>query len=396
MTKRSMGRRQFIGKVGAGAVGLSAANLFNTPTIGAAARPEYTGPNIILIRFGGGVRRRETIDPQHTYSPYFLHTLAKRGTLFTNMEISNLEGVDTSHGEGTLYLITGKYKAYTNVSTNIFGERFESEVPTLFEYLRKQYNVPAHQALIINNEDRTDEEFYSFSNHHLFGIEYRSNVLSLYRFKVYLLRRQLKENNLSDAEREDKQKTLADMEALDIRVKEPDAQSPEIQAFWKRWRTFYGDSGFVNPRGDRLLTELAERAIKELRPKLMMVNYTDPDYVHWGNPAHYTRGIATIDDGIRRLVETVEADEAYRDNTVFAIVPDCGRDTNRAMTIPFQHHFNSRSSHDIFGLFVGPGIAKGGVVDNVVDQISTTATLGQLMNVATKEVEGPVLDQVFA
>ena len=26
-----------------------------------------------------------------------------------------------------------------------------------------------------------------------------------------------------------------------------------------------------------------------------MVNYQDPDYVHWGNPSHYTRAIAVID-----------------------------------------------------------------------------------------------------
>ena len=38
---------------------------------------------------------------------------------------------------------------------------------------------------------------------------------------------------------------------------------------------------------------------------------------------------------------------AGRDNTVFLIVPDCGRDSNRAMPVPFQHHMNSRSAHQI-------------------------------------------------
>ncbi len=63
-------------------------------------RRPYTGPNVVIIRFGGGVRRRETIETGTTYSPYFLHELCKRGTLFTDMEISNLDGVQTSHGQG--------------------------------------------------------------------------------------------------------------------------------------------------------------------------------------------------------------------------------------------------------------------------------------------------------
>ena len=44
----------------------------------------------------------------------------------------------------------------------------------------------------------------------------------------------------------------------------------------------------------------------------MMINYQDPDYVHWGNASHYTRAISVIDQGLARLVATVEADEHYR------------------------------------------------------------------------------------
>lgn len=395
MGESRLNRRRFLQQAaGAGALSLVAGT-----RIGAQApvpRPEYTGPNVVIIRFGGGVRRRETIDPQHTYCPYFLHELAKRGTLYTNMELSNLEGVETSHGQGTLYILTGKYNSFTNVSDRFLGERFESHVPTVFEYLRKAYAVPEHETLIINHEDRTDEEFYSFSNHLGFGADYRSNVLSLYRFKAYLLRRQIDGGALAESVLRVKRTELAKLEAVDLRLAADREQSPEITAFWDRWRGFYGDSGFVNPRGDGLLTELTVRALRELRPRLVMVNYNDPDYVHWGNPSHYTRGIAIIDRGIQRLVESIEADEAYRDRTIFVIVPDCGRDNNRLAPIPYQHHFNSKSAHDIFALLVGPGIAKGQVVDRQTDQSSVAATVGRLMNFATPHAEGPVLEEAFA
>lgn len=360
------------------------------------SKPPYHGPNVILVRFGGGVRRRETIHPEHTYAPFLCHDLARRGTLFKNMEIDSLAGVETSHGQGTLYIVTGKYDRYKDVRGQFLGERFEAKVPTIFEYLRKSFAVPEHQTLIVNGEDRTNEEFYTFSNHHLFGVHFRSNVLSLYRFKTYLLRQQIEAGQWSGKPLEQKKKELAKLESVDYRQTERNGQARAIQEFWGRWQKYYGTTGLLNPRGDRLLTELSMRAIRELRPKLLMVNYNDPDYVHWGNINHYTRGISIIDEGLRQLVATVEADDEYRDNTVFVVVPDCGRDTNPLAAVPCQHHFGSRSSHEIFALLFGPGIAPGSVVDHRVDQTSIAATVGHIMGFKAELAEGPVLAEAFA
>jgi hypothetical protein len=385
-------RRRFIHGATFGAAAMAA----GLPIIGDDAKPSYSGPNIVIIRFGGGVRRRETIDADHTFSPYLCHELTKRGILFPRMEISSLEGIETSHGQGTLYILTGKYEKFKDVGGKFLGQRFEAQVPTVFEYLRKTYDVPEHQTLIINGEDRTDEEFYSFSNHHLFGAHFRSNVLSLYRFKSYLLRRQVESGKWDGKELDAKRQDLAKLEALDYRTQGQDAQGRAVTDFWERWRQYYGESGLVNPRGDRLLTELTIRALKELRPKMIMVNYNDPDYVHWGYMSHYTRGISVMDEGLRQIVATVEADAEYRDNTVFVVVPDCGRDTNPFADVPCQHHFGSRSSHEIFALMFGTGIQKGVVYDKVVDQVSVAATIGKLTGAAAEFSEGPILSEAFA
>ena len=391
--KQGIPRRTFIKGVAAGAA------LFPSwsPALAAEpARPDYRGPNVVIVRFGGGVRRRETIDPDRTYAPFLSHDLTKRGTLFKNMSIAQLEGVETSHGQGTLYIVTGKYDRYKDVRGQFLGERFEAKVPTVFEYVRKQFNVPDHQTLIVNGEDRTNEEFYTFSNHHLFGVSYKSNVLSLYRFKTYLMRRNIAAGKWSGKELEKKQKELAKLEAVDFRNTEKNGQGPELTQFWDRWRQHYGETGFVNPRGDRLLTELTIRALRELRPKLIMVNYNDPDYVHWGNMTHYTRGIAIIDEGLRQLVATVESDEEYRNNTVFVVVPDCGRDTNPLAAVPCQHHFGSKSSHEIFALMFGPGIARGAVVDRDTDQSSIAGTISKVMGFNAEFAEKQILEEALA
>lgn len=374
----------------------SASSLALASAVRADTTPAYAGPNIVLVRFGGGVRRQEILDPATTYAPYFMHRLVPRGVLFTNMVIEQLEGVETSHGQGTLYLLTGKYDRYTDAAGKLLGTRFEAKVPTLFEYLRQAYAVAAHEALIINGEDRTDEEFYTFSNHHLFGVNYRSSVLSLYRYKTFLLRRSLAQDTLPDDVRVQKAKQLAEMEKIDYRTEKETRQPEAIEGFWERWRAHYGESGLKCPRGDRLLTELAVRAMQELRPRFLMVNYNDPDYVHWGNPAFYFNGIRIIDEELERLVTTVEADPFYRENTLFFIVPDCGRDNNRVAEVPFQHHFNTKSAHEIFALCVGPGVPAGVRIDRAVQQADVAPTLAQLMGVQASHAEGSVLTEIFA
>jgi hypothetical protein len=395
-------RRRFIQGVLAGAGALATpAHLLRAAAEGPAkeSKPPYRGPNVIIVRFGGGARRRETIDPQFTYAPFLCHELAKRGTLFPKMEIDSFTptvGVDTSHGQGTLYILTGKYEKYKDITQKFLAERFESKVPTIFEYLRKAFDVPEHQTLIVNGEDRSNEEFYTFSNHHLYGINYRSNTLSLYRYKTFLLRRSIQAGKWTGKELEKKQKELAKLEAVDYRNAEPNGQGPELVQFWDRWQKYYGETGLVNPRGDRLLTELTVRALKELRPKMLMVNYQDCDYVHWGNLTHYTRAISIMDDGLKQLVACVEADPEYRDNTIFVVVPDCGRDSNPLVDVPCQHHFNSRSAHEIFALLIGPGIPRNVVVDKYVDQISIAGTIGRLTGVETEHAESRILEPAIA
>src|SRR5438034_8893929 len=89
-------------------------------------------PNVILIRFGGGVRRLETIaDAEHTYCPFIYHELFKKqGVLFKNTQIERMDGIVTSHAQGTLYLLTGKYDRYEDISNKPLAERFVPQAPT--------------------------------------------------------------------------------------------------------------------------------------------------------------------------------------------------------------------------------------------------------------------------
>jgi hypothetical protein len=374
-------RRDFTGGLAATATAL--------PLLARPARAAgYRGPNVIIIRFGGGVRRAETILPATSFAPFLLHDLIPRGTLIPDLRIDQSSGGETSHAEGTLNILSGRYRAYRPAG-GVIGDRLEPVAPTLFEYLRKAFDIPAHQTLLVNGEDRPQEEYFSYGVHRRWGVEYRSEVLSLYRFKLSKLRRMLEARDGTEAGLAAATEEYGKLQGFDYRGLGT-MQVPEIEGFWIDWEARYGRSGLVNPRGDRLLTELALAAMDRLQPRLMMVNYQDTDYVHWGVPSHYTQAVAIIDSEIRRLVSAADASDAYRGNTVFVVVPDCGRDSNPLMDVPFQHHFNSPSAHEIFALFFGAGIPASRVIDRPLDQTAIAPTIAALMGFDAPEAEGSV------
>ena len=109
-------------------------------------------------------------------------------------------------------LLRATLGSLVNQSDQVLGERFEPPAPTLFEYLRRSFAIPSHQTLILNGEDRTGEEFYTFSNHHEYGIDYRSQVLSLFRFKTWLARKRIAEDDFATPqEKRQTERELAQM-----------------------------------------------------------------------------------------------------------------------------------------------------------------------------------------
>lgn len=361
---------------------------------GAAALGTYkpranARPNVVIVRFGGGVRRRETIEPATTFSPYLVHRLIERGTLYEDMRIHPAPGVATSHGEGTLHLLTGRYDHFENLATGFLEERFEPPAPTLFEYLRANEGIPAHRALIVNGEDRAQEESLGFSNHPEFGAPLRAEMLSLARFKLWLLGQRIEAANEQEAGKLRRQ--LAKLRSKQGARERALPEDPVLTRFWSGWRAEYGDTGLINPRGDALIAELAVRALSELEPRLMLVNFQDPDYVHWGNASFYRRGIAGVDAGLRRIHDAIRQLPAYRGNTTLVVVPDCGRDDNPLLRIPYQHHFNSDEARRIWCLISGPVTPRGLRISRPVEQIDVHKTVAALMGFSSRYGDGEPL-----
>ena len=68
---------------------------------------------------------------------------------------------------------------------------------------------------------------------------------------------------------------------------------------------------------------------------------------------------------------------------------------DRPLSVPFQHHFNTRSAHEIWALIFGQGIARGRVLDKPTDQSSVAATVGAVMGFRTARAEGRALEELI-
>lgn len=171
----------------------------------------------------------------------------------------------------------------------------------------------------------------------------------------------------------------------------------ELDAFWAKWTAYYGKTGLVNPRRDHLLVELAVRALHELQSRLMMVNFNDLDYVHWGVPSHYTRrGVTIVDDALRRIYEAAQAAKAYPNRTVFLIMPDCDRYINTLIRLKYQNYFNLESVHHVFSLVVGPGIDQERSADKSAEPCSSETTVAEIMGFPVSTAQEVLLAGVFA
>lgn len=351
-------------------------------------RAADTGLNVILVRFGGGVRRAETIGTA-TYAPFLRDVLAPAGILIPDLRIEQLDGSATSHAEGTLNLLTGRYRSWVDAGSGLLDDRLQPVEPTLFEALRTALGLASHEVLLINGEDRPQEEFFTLTPDDHRGFRVEAEMLSLHRFKLWSARQDLAAGADGAADR------VQHLLAVDRRGATPDPSAP-VAAFWQAWADRWGRDGFRNPRGDRLLTELALDAMSRLRPRFLMVNYQDPDYVHWGNPSFYTRAIGVIDEGLRTLWMAAQTDPFYAGRTVFVVTPDCGRDANPLMDVPFQHHFNSPEAHRVWAVVAGVGagarIPRGRVMDRAADQTQVAATVAALMGTRMSRGEGAALD----
>lgn len=338
---------------------------------------------VVLVRFGGGIRRAESIDHKKSMVPFLCHGLLREGTLFSDVWIDRR--MNTGHVHGSLYLSTGGFDGYPH---GLFGGPFIPKRPTLSEYVRKATKGAPTDAILINNSGDISTEFIGFSDHPDYGLSVAPVNVS-----NWALHRRRIERHLMVAtgkRRDDLMKQQA--QHLKKMTREALPEHPDVFGLLDRFDREYGEK---TPRGDDLVAELAVRVLQTMSPRFVQVHLQDSDFVHWGPRHLYQRGIRRMDRALHRIWSTIQHHPKRRHDTALVVVPDVGRDAHGSRRIPYQHHDpKDPESHRIWAFYAGPGIKRGKVIDHPHPQVDVAPTIGHLLGIQTPLVKGRVMEGV--
>jgi hypothetical protein len=140
-------------------------------------------------------------------------------------------------------------------------------------------------------------------------------------------------------------------------------------------------SGLGTTSHDAFLTDREIACMRRFSPGVITVAFGEIDCAHYGSWSRYVEAIQRTDELTWRLWQAAEGLEAYRGKTLMLILPDHGRELERAGGLGYVHHSNfyTRESEDegcrrIWMLAVGEGIARGRRVEKPTPQTAAAAT----------------------
>ena len=390
-----IGRRTLLrGSVLAGA-GLAAATTIGRSAAALAApgdskEPKTKTKHVIVVAFAGGVRQRDCVGtPQNVPN---LMRIAKKGTVMTAVKAANL-----GHYGAALAIFTGCPEAQ-GIRQN---ERGES--PTLFEYVRKQAGLPAHEvwlstaagAQTVNFTYGTDPEYGAkyganlIGTDGLFNAEFRDLVQSFGNVSV---------PSADEAARVEKLAKSLDPGWLEGTKADGFANDPSANLRIQRYilEELRGDTAAITGpgAGDAKAIRVARNLLRLFRPRVVGIVLQNADVAH-GSYNSYVEVIRRNDQEVGLLWDAVQADPVLRDTTSIFVLPEFGRDAALNQRNGLDHGDGSEDLHRIFCVAAGPDFKQDKVLQKPVDAFDMCPTIADLFGVKTPEAKGKSIRGLF-
>jgi hypothetical protein len=315
---------------------------------------------LVVIQFGGGVRGSETIDdPGHEHIPELWRGLVPQGTLFTDMRVEGL----VVHPNSTASLLTGHWE-YADLD---WGR--PPAYPTVFELYRRAAGAPDTSAWAFVYASILAKVGESRA----LGARFAANVVVpptiprtvAEEFDGWIAEARATGSPAAEAAAIRRAARLARESsrfALDG-LRSPAARD-FVQGRIDRWK---GDDGSTSH--DAFLADTAVACMDRFAPDVLAVCFGEIDCAHYGSWSRYVEAIRRTDALTWQLWQAAQARPAYRDRTLFLILPDHGRELERPGGPGFVHHgdFYANTGADegcrrVWMLAVGPGVAAGRTV----------------------------------
>jgi uncharacterized protein (DUF1501 family) len=386
MQTRPIDRRGFLKAAGGTVAG--GALLSGLPAAAArlSQRQERATKHVVLIAFAGGVRTRETFgSPDNVPN---LKAMADEGVLYTRVRSANL-----GHYGAALSVFTGISEA-RGIRENARGPD-----PTLFEYVRRDLELPASEVWI-STSGGAQQANYSYGLHPEYGPRYGANTLDgdgLFNdeFKGILdsfgrpRRMDPRENEL-----------LKGMRASIGAANPGDAlNSPESAARVEEYILGELTRGTSDIRGANAADAKAIRVARNLlaifRPKLVSCVLQQADVAH-GSFNGYVEVIRQNDAALGDLWSAVKEDPVLAESTAFIVVPEFGRDRDLNARRGLDHGDGSDDLNYVSAVAWGPEFGRGRVIKDDVRAIDVCPTVCSLMGADAIHARGKRLPRLYA
>ena len=349
-------------------------------------KPEHRA---IIVTFGGGARFSDTFAPEGWVNiPHLTRDLAPEGLLYP---VALNQGL-TGHFNSSAALITGSWQYVDS-----FGSEPPS-TPTLFEYLRKERQLPPEETWVI----ATNKSFSLIggSKRRDYGDPVSANVILPKQLLLEAIQAAVSTEKGPGVE--DRQSFLHQMlSALDEGYEnygwQVYARSHQLdralrESLSKSLLDYFNDPS-VPSSGDELTFFMAKEVMSRFAPSLLLVNFWDIDIAHYGSYSLYLQAIQRTDRLVYELWQHVQSLPLYRDRTTLLVIPEVGRDGDIHGNGFANHRSGDESCRRVWLLALGAGVPRGTGSERPIRHIDVAPTVAQILGVKM-ECEGKPLGEL--
>jgi len=349
-----------------------------------APRPDRLTRHVILIAFAGGVRTRETLGmPANVPN---LTAMAKEGVAYYRTKTANL-----GHFGATMSLFTGISEA-RGIRENARGGD-----PTIFEYLRKDLELPATDVWI-STSGGAQQTNYSHGLHPDYGSQYGANVLD----GDGIFNSEFK--SILDSWGRPKEMDKRELELMHrmrsgIGGAAEDSRASASRETVERYILEELTRGTSDVRGANAADAKAMRVARNLlsifKPKLVSVVLQRADSAH-DSYNEYSEIIRMNDAALGELWDVVKSDPVLAETTSIFVLPEFGRDQDLNSRRGLDHGDGSDDLNYVSTVCWGPDFKRGHESNETVRTIDVCSTICEMFDVRARFARGKRLPRLFA
>lgn len=149
-------------------------------------------------------------------------------------------------------------------------------------------------------------------------------------------------------------------------------------------------------REDPITFDTVMHVLKTYHPKLMLVNFREPDYsAHQANYEGYLNGIESTDQFVGEMWEWIQNDPIYKGKTALFVTNDHGRHLD-SIADGFVSHGDYCEGCKRLTLFaLGPEFKKNKIITTPYEQIDLPVTIGHILDFEIPVSNGKVMHELY-